>query len=61
MYVYCYYCENYYTVFGQATRCLECKGEVASLSTCGMLHHETSVRLMAEAKLRKLAESTNNT
>ena len=60
MYCYCYYCEKYCTVLGQATRCPDCKGEVASLSSCGMLHHEISERLIAEAKLRKLSEQTNN-
>ena len=38
MYVYCYYCENYYTVFGQATRCPECKGEIRKVySTVGIV------------------------
>jgi Zn finger protein HypA/HybF involved in hydrogenase expression len=56
MYCYCYYCERYLTVFGQATRCPDCQSEVASLSQCGMLHYETAQRLRATAKVRKQME-----
>lgn len=57
MYCYCYYCEKYLTIFGQATRCPDCQSEVASLSTCGRIHYQTETRLLAEAQRRKQKEN----